>query len=416
VKPSQPGTDNELRPLMSRRRGLAAIAALVAGGALTACSAGSEKSAGPSTGTTAQAVPTTPAASITITPKDNSNNASILNSGLVQVSGGKLVSVSMTTASGTKIVGTLSSDGTSWKPNSQLDRATRYVVQATAKDSGNQSVVAKASFTTVSQADSFIGYYTPDNGTTVGVGMPVSFNFDKPVTNKKAVQQALTVTSSSGQEIVGHWFSEQRLDFRPEQYWTPNSTVTVKIALDGVEGASGIFGVQSKTVSFKVGRSQISTADDKTKTMTVVRDGRTLKTIPVSLGAPGHTTYNGTMVISEQYQQIDMNSQTVGLGSAYNIPDVPHAQRLTTSGTFVHGNYWRPASTFGSEDTSHGCVGLQDAKGGNNASMPGYWFYHNSLLGDVVIVKNCNDGVVAPDNGLNGWNLSWSDWKAGSAV
>jgi hypothetical protein len=111
-----------------------------------------------------------------------------------------------------------------------------------------------------------------------------------------------------------------------------------------------------------------------------------------------------------------MNSQTVGLGKAYDIKDVPHAQRLTTSGTFVHGNYWRPVSTFGSQDTSHGCVGLHDIKGGNDSSVPGYWFYHQSLIGDVVIVKNSPDKTVQADNGLNGWNLSWADWQAGSAV
>jgi hypothetical protein len=34
----------------------------------------------------------------------------------------------------------------------------------------------------------------------------------------------------------------------------------------------------------------------------------------------------------------------------------------------------------------------------------------------VVIVKNSPDKTVAPDNGLNGWNLSWNEWVAGSAV
>ncbi len=37
------------------------------------------------------------------------------------------------------------------------------------------------------------------------------------------------------------------------------------------------------------------------------------------------------------------------------------------------------------------------------------------MIGDVVIVKNSPDKTIAPDNGLNGWNLSWSDWTAGSA-
>jgi lipoprotein-anchoring transpeptidase ErfK/SrfK len=117
-------------------------------------------------------------------------------------------------------------------------------------------------------------------------------------------------------------------------------------------------------------------------------------------------------VITEKDPTEDMNSQTVGLGNAYRIKDVPHAMRLTSSGTFVHGNYWRPASTFGSENTSHGCVGLQDVQGGGDGNMPAAWFYNGSLIGDVVQVVNSPDKIVSPDNGLNGWNMSWSAWTS----
>jgi lipoprotein-anchoring transpeptidase ErfK/SrfK len=427
VKPSDSGTGiaNDSRPTVSRRRGLAAIAAMVAGGAVTLTACGGDKSSAAGVGSNAvkseqsagaAAAKDTSDAGITILPGDNKTNASIQTSGVVTVTKGTLISVSLKTDAGSKVSGTLSTDRTSWKPDAQLQRATKYQLVATAEDSQKRQVVENATFTTVSQANSFIGYFTPDNGTTVGVGMPVSFNFDKAITNKKAVQQAITVTTSTGQEVVGHWFSDTRLDFRPEQYWTAYSTITVKIALDGVEGASGVYGVQAKTVTFKIGRKQVSTADDKTKTMTVVRDGKTIRTIPVSLGAPGNTTYNGIMVMSEKLKQTRMNSQTVGLGKAYDIKDVPHAIRLTTSGTFVHGNYWRPVSVFGHTDTSHGCIGLHDTKGGNDTSTPAYWFYNNSLLGDVVIVKNSPDKTVSPDNGFSDWNLSWSAWKAGSAV
>ena len=38
------------------------------------------------------------------------------------------------------------------------------------------------------------------------------------------------------------------------------------------------------------------------------------------------------------------------------------------------------------------------------------------MIGDVVIVKNSEDKtVLAPDNGLNDWNMPWSEWVAGSA-
>ena len=65
--------------------------------------------------------------------------------------------------------------------------------------------------------------------------------------------------------------------------------------------------------------------------------------------------------------------------------------------------------------TSHGCVGLADVEGAQG-DTPAKWFYDNSLIGDVVIVKNSPDKTVAPANGLNGWNMGWSEWIAGSAV
>ncbi|MGW2635116.1 L,D-transpeptidase, partial [Streptomyces chattanoogensis] len=155
-----------------------------------------------------------------------------------------------------------------------------------------------------------------------------------------------------------------------------------------------------------------------TQTMTVKRDGQTLKSIPISGGSPDNPTYNGRMVISEKLEQTRMDGSTVGFGSkenSYNIADVPHAMRLSSSGTFIHGNYWGNPSDFGRSGTSHGCIGLRDAKGGGG-DTPGKWFFDESLVGDVVIVKNSHEQTIKPDNGLNGWNLSWSQWQQGSAA
>lgn len=403
-------------PNTQARRALGACAALMVGAlTLTACG-GSANADNKDTKSGKDSVRTS-GARITISAKDGSTGASINETG-VKVSGGKLTEVKMTQAgSGTAVPGELSSDGTSWKPKQQLDRGTKYEISATAKDADNRVAAANSIFTTVSRANSFIGTYTPDNDSTVGVGMPVSFKFDKAITDKKAVQSHITVTSSSGQQVVGHWFDSQRLDFRPQDYWQAGSKVTMKIDLDGVKGAPGVFGTQKKTVTFTVGRSQVSTVDVNTQTMTVVRDGRTLKSIPISSGSPQHTTYNGQMVISEKFVQTRMDSQTVGLGGEYDIPDVPHAMRLTESGTFIHGNYWynKGNPPFGREGTSHGCVGLADVRGAGGATNAA-WFFDNSLIGDVVVVKNSPDKTVAPENGLNGWNMQWSEWTAGSAL
>ncbi|MEU6122391.1 Ig-like domain-containing protein [Streptomyces sp. NPDC047123] len=419
-------TDSRRRGLVRGRKGLTAVSALVGGVlVLSACSSddGDKASGGKESQNQVDeaAAKKTSAAQIKIAPKNGSDNASINSAAAVTVSKGSLTDVTMKTDDGTAVAGQISADKKSWKPSGQLERATKYKISATAADSEGRKAHENSTFTTVSKANSFIGNFTPEDGSTVGVGMPVSINFDKAITNKKEVQSAVKVSSTGGQEISGHWFGNNRLDFRPEDYWKGNTTVTLKLNLDGVEGADGVYGVQQKTVQFKIGRNQVSVVDAKTKQMKVMRDGKVVKTIPISAGSPENKTYNGKMVISEKFKETRMDGATVGFKDGdgkgeYDIKDVPHAMRLSNSGTFIHGNYWGSPSIFGGANTSHGCIGLQDAKGAGDKSTPGSWFYENSITGDVVDVRNTGDKTVAPDNGLNGWNMDWAQWKAGSAV
>ncbi|MFF4425813.1 Ig-like domain-containing protein [Streptomyces sp. NPDC001549] len=413
---------------MRRRRSLVAISAVLGGVLmLTACGGGDDaKPKGSETGKAqadadAAAAKDTSKAKITITPKDGATNVGLNDAANVAVADGTLTLVELKTSEGTAVAGKIAADGKSWKPDAALKRSTKYALAATAKDADGKEAHENASFTTISPENSFVGSFIPDEGQTVGVGMPVSITFNKPIQDKKAVQAAISVSSSSGQEVVGHWFGTQRLDFRPENYWQANSTVTMKLALEGVQGAPGVQGVQNKTVTFKIGRSQVSEVDVKSKKMTVTRDGAVIKTIPISAGSPENPTYNGQMVISEKFKETRMDGSTVGFKDSegkgeYDIKDVPHAMRLSQSGTFIHGNYWGADSVFGSANTSHGCVGLNDAKGAGDPNQPAAWFFDNSLIGDVVTVKNSPDKTIKPDNGLNGWNMGWAEWKAGSAA
>ncbi|MER7754655.1 Ig-like domain-containing protein [Kitasatospora sp. NPDC097643] len=360
--------------------------------------------------------PKTSAAVITVTPADGTTAASFSEPVKVTVSNGTLGTVKVVDAAGKELAGQISADGTGWTSAAAPVSGTKYTVTATALDKDKLEADANAAFTTATPANTFVGYFTPEDGSVVGVGMPVSINFSKPVTDRKAVQQAITVTAEPGVEIVGHWFSSTRLDFRPQEYWAAGTKVTLKLRLKDVEGAKGVYGTQSKDVRFTIGRAQTSVADLAAKKLTVTTDGQVSAVYQISGGAPEYKTWGGKMVISEQFQQTRMNSQTVNLGNEYDISDVPHAQRLTTSGTFIHGNYWSPTSIFGSQNTSHGCVGLADAKGAQDGGTDGYKFYKSSIIGDVVEVVNSGDKTVAPDNGLNGWNLDWAAWKAGSAL
>lgn len=390
------------------------LALTVLGGTSNAATSGNDAGSRQKTPASAQPAGTqdTSDARIGITPGQGAHGVGITSPVGVTVSNGTLTKVTMTAvATGTEIPGTLSADGTSWKPNGSLQRATGYQIAAEAEDAQGRSATGYATITTVSPANDFIGHVSPEDGSTVGVGMPVTVTFDKAIGDKAAVESEIQVGTSSGQRVVGHWLNDARLDFRPETYWTPGSTVTVKLTHRGVR----------KTVTFKIGRSQVSTVDAGTKQMTVVRDGKTIRTIPISSGSPEHPTYNGQMVISEKFTQTHMNGASVGLlkdgKPAYDIDDVPHAMRLTDSGTFIHGNYWAADSVFGKANTSHGCIGLNDVKGGGDGRQPAAWFFDNSMPGDVVIVKNSADKTApAPDNGLSDWNMPWTEWVSGGAT
>ncbi|MFJ3580853.1 Ig-like domain-containing protein [Streptomyces sp. NPDC090127] len=347
---------------------------------------------------------------VTIAPKDGAE--SVATSGALKVTAeqGKLTTVTVADTKGAEVEGKIAADGASWQPVGHLAAGTEYKVHAIAKDAEGRESAKDTTFTTLVPKNTFIGHYTPEDGSTVGVGMPVSIRFTRGITDPEAVEKAIKVTATPAVEIEGHWFGNDRLDFRPEEYWAAGTKVTVELNLDGVEGRPGVYGKQKKKVSFTIGRRQVSTVDASAKTMKVERDGKIIKTIPITAGAPSTTTYNGQMVISEKYKVTRMNGATVGFGGEYDIKDVPHAMRLSTSGTFVHGNYWASPGTFGSSNVSHGCVGLRDARGAGDGSTPAAWFYDRSLIGDVVVVKNSKDKQIQPDNGLNGWNMSWSEW------
>nr|WP_236584800.1 Ig-like domain-containing protein [Streptomyces sp. MBT53] len=348
---------------------------------------------------------------VTIAPKDGSK--SVDTSGALKISAakGKLTEVTVKDAGGAKVDGAITGGGATWTPATHLAASTKYTVHAVAKDSAGRVAAEDSSFTTLTPANTFVGYFTPEDGSTVGVGMPFSIRFTRGITHPSDVKKAISITTSPAVDVEGHWFGNDRLDFRPENYWKSGTKVTVKLNLDGVEGRSGVYGKQTKTVKFTIGRNQVSIVDAKKHTMKVTQDGKTIKTIPVTTGKPGYDTWNGQMVMSEKLTVTRMNGETVGYGGEYDIKDVPHATRLTDSGTFVHGNYWG-GDAFGNYNASHGCIGLRDVKGGYSKTVPAAWFFNHSILGDVVVVKNSNDATVAPDNGLNGWNMSWAKWTA----
>ncbi|MGW5230827.1 L,D-transpeptidase [Streptomyces nodosus] len=392
----------------ARRAGAALAAALTWAGLLAGC--GSPGSDDPK--------PSAPEDVIRVTPEDGRKGVRADRPLRVRVAGGRLESVTVVRSQDgqdSPVPGHLSADGRVWQPDEpRLALAAKYTVDAVAHDGDGRRAARHATFTTFVPDRRFIGYLTPEDRTTVGTGMIVSVQFNRAIADRAAVERAIRVSARPAVEIRPHWFGGDRLDFRPRAYWKPGTRVTVALRLRDVEGAPGAYGVQHKDVTFTVGRNQVSVVDAAAHTMRVRRDGRLVATLPITAGAPGTTTYNGKMVVMEKLEVTRMNSRTVGFGGEYDIPDVPHAMRLTESGTFIHGNYWAPGAP-GHTNVSHGCVGLKDVRGGG-ADTPAGRFFHRSLVGDVVEVVHSDDKKVAPDNGLGGWNMGWDEWKSGGAA
>ncbi|ANP56373.1 hypothetical protein AVL59_08195 [Streptomyces griseochromogenes] len=362
--------------------------------------------------------PPAPENVIRVAPDDGSKDVRPKDRLRVRVPDGRLEKVTVVKsqdAQDSPVPGHVTPDGLTWEPDDgQLSLAAKYTVDVVALDAQGRRSARHTTFTTYVPGERFIAYVTPENRSTVGTGMIVSLSFSREIARRAAVERAVQVTANPPVEIRPHWFGGTRLDFRPERYWKPGTEVTVHLGLRDVEGAPAVYGLQDKTFTFTVGRSQVSLVDAARHMMDVRRDGELLATVPITAGAPKHPTYNGKMVVMDMLEVTRMNSRTVGFGGEYDIPDVPHAMKLTDSGTFLHGNYWEPEAP-GHANVSHGCVGLQDVKGGGS-DTPAGWFFDRSLVGDVVEIVNSKDKTVAPDNGLGGWNMAWKEWKAGSAV
>ncbi|WP_226961771.1 MULTISPECIES: L,D-transpeptidase [Streptomyces] len=399
-----------MRAGSGRRRGAVGTGALLGALllALSACGGGGGGGEEPSEEESPAA-----AVAIAIAPEDGAVDVPTQGELAVTAEGGTLTEVTVAGPEGEEVAGELTEEADAWAPSEALANGAEYTVTAVGENGDGEAETATATFTTVAADATFSSYWNIPDGSEVGVGMELSVTFDTAIENTAEVRDAIQITTEPPVEVRGHWFGNQRVDFRPEEYWEPGTEVEIRFRLRGVEGADGVFGTLREDVSFTVGRSQVSTVDAAAHTMEVVRDGEVLRTVPITAGAPGTETWNGKMVITEKHKETRMDGATVGFGGEYDIPDVPHAMRLSTSGTFVHGNYWASSATFGSDNVSHGCVGLEDRQGAGDPDTDAAWFYENSMIGDVVEVINSEDDVIAPDNGINGWNMDWADWGAG---
>ncbi|MFH8882621.1 Ig-like domain-containing protein [Streptomyces californicus] len=384
-----------------KRLTLAAPAALLAA-ALTACSGGA-----PGAGK-ADGKGEAPAAEVTVNLTGTS--APPGKPVTVTLARGKLRTVAVTADGGGALKGRISGDGRRWTSERVAAPGTAYTVEAKDADGGGDT----AAFTTAEAAKVNKLSLAPGKNTTVGIAQPLSVVFDHPVKDKAAVEKALKVSTSNDTEGSWGWLQDysgkDRVDWRPKEYWKPGTKVTLDARLNGVDsGADGGWFVRDYATAFTIGAAQVVEVDLDRHRLALRRDGERVLDVPMSAGTPGgeKASWRGTAVLMSKEGTINMRSETVGLGDAYDKM-VDYSMRLTWSGMYAHAAPWN-ARYFGQANRSSGCVGMSD---GDAAAL-----YGQVRVGDPFEMTGSEaKGAVAEGNGYGAWNVSWADWSAKSAL
>ncbi|MEV0736779.1 Ig-like domain-containing protein [Streptomyces sp. NPDC050549] len=194
------------RPVSRTARSLALASATVA--ALAACSSGGGKAESGSDSAAGDGKNGGPAA-IAMAPGDGDAQVPVGRKVTVRAQGGSLSTVEVTSPGPGTLSGTWSKDKSVWTSTTPLAPGATYTVTANGKASGGSALNKTASFTTEAAKNTFVGEYYPDKGMKVGVAMPVSITFSKPISDKTAAERKLKVTASPAVEGSWSWMKDR---------------------------------------------------------------------------------------------------------------------------------------------------------------------------------------------------------------
>lgn len=399
------------------RRTLVAVVAVavIAPFGPAACSGKKSVASPPATenaGATATPTPTTPATpvSLSITPTTGKKGVPVsAEIGLKLAGDGKVSSVTLKDAAGQAVAGTLRDDASSWVPSKPLKASERYAATVVATGSAGDSKTVTTSFTTMGAPahKTGTGLYLFDDH-TYGVAMPVVVEFSPGIkkADRAAVQKRLFVTTEPAQPGVWSWTSTGTQAFyRAPKYWQPGTKLTVRAALGGLPTGSGRYGDRDRSATAKIGRDFEIKVDNASKKMTVVQNGKVVRTVPVSLGKASTPSSSGTMVVMDKLASTVFDTTDTDGAAGYR-DTIEFAQRLTWSGQYIHSAPWSTGAQ-GHRNVSHGCVNVSPS----NAR----WLFAKTLIGDPVTVKGTGDKLDY-GNGWTAWNVSWADFVKGSAL
>ncbi|MFU8876285.1 Ig-like domain-containing protein [Micromonospora sp. SL4-19] len=345
-----------------------------------------------------------------VSPADGSDGRPVSSEIGATVPGGKLSKVVLTAANGKTVAGRMRRDGSSWVPSAPLKYATRYTATVTGTDADGQTHQGTSTFTTMAKPKSMIGsglYLFSDK--TYGVAMPVVAEFSPgiPKKDRAAVQKRMFVQTDPPQPGAWHWIDNgTQAYYRAPEYWKPGTTITVRLALAGIPLSNGRYGNVDRSATAKIGRAFEMKVDNATKRMSVYENGALIRTVPVSLGKKSTPSSSGTMVVMEKKESTVFDTRDEPDARNRYVTEIDFAQRITWGGEYIHAAPWSEG-VQGRTNVSHGCVNVSMANG--------RWLFGKTLVGDPITVRG-TDRKLAAGNGWTAWNLSWSEFVAGSAL
>lgn len=340
-------------------------------------------------------------------PADGAEQVNPVTAPEIRAENGVIESVTLRTVGGDPVAGTLSENDSVWTATDRLAFASAYEFEFVLADANGNTVTESQSFSTVMPANEADAAMYPLDGSTVGTGQPIEINFSEPVINRDEVESAITITSTSGQTGAFHWLSDTKVRYRAEEFWAPNSTITVNMELFGVDYGNEMIGNFDDQLVFNTHNTRLAVVDNDTKMMNVYIDGNLTETFPITLGTEEWPSTIGFHVVMEQYESTRFTAESIGLepgDEAYYEPTVVnHASRISNGGAFVHEALPAAQVALGNFNVSHGCIGMspEGAK----------YFYDTFGPGDVVEIRNTGYGPMFIWDGFGDWNTPWSEYS-----
>ena len=377
-------------------------------------------------------------ATLTFTVDGNAVDVSPATLVTVTVSNGQLDAVSLTDADGAQVAGGLDATKAAWKNTESLAYNRTYTLTVASTGEDGKPVQETRSFATAEAAQVHIALYPgiPERRTVArrrdlrrrpagrdpvrrAGGRPRRRRAGADRHHRPADRRRLALDNDD--EV--HW--------RPKEYWTPGTKVSVVAKVYGMDLGNGLFGQEDRAASFTIGPSKIADRRPRHPPMQILINGVDVTTslsdtynanLPgrdydhsggakISMGAQGDRDSEGQLVRHAHLERAARGDGEEPAGimkpslpptdRLYYSSPVPMAVRITSSGEYVHWADWS----------------LRPGRPQRVPRLHQHVAQRRHLVLQQLRVRrhrrreNTGKPMELTD-GLGDWNLSWDEWVA----